>query len=304
MGPTAADARAIMALYRDLAAKAGATKGFATQGVSDFLKDGWETDATVITIPKLIPDMGDFTIHYIAKVYAAPGLDPKQRALLVLSTLITQGAEPELEIHTHTALNVGLLPREVAAVPVNLIPYVGFPSVLNALKVIVRVFKERGIDIAKVGLEQAALNKTKPAKEPGRVIMREYRDMGKALGANVGMAMPGGPSFAKDTRIIAPQMRDIQEETGDWIYARPGFTKHQRSLVILSSLITQGVDPEVHIHVHTALNVGLTAREIVAIGWTLVPYVGFPRSFNGLKVMAAVFKERGLSLEEVGKGKL
>ncbi|KAJ3336713.1 hypothetical protein HDU93_002333 [Gonapodya sp. JEL0774] len=232
--PTIEEARAAMRVYSEAAKKVGATNGFATAGVSEFTKD-------------LVPDLDDTNrditlvfVNYLGKTYAITGLNIQQRPFVILSTLITQGALPELEIH-------------------------------NALKVVVTVFKDRKINIEEVGLQQAVLNRAKPLQEPGRVIMREYRDMGKALGATVGMAMPGGPSFAKDARIIAPAMRDIQEETGDWIYARPGFGKTERSLVIISSLITQGVDPEVAIHVHTGLNVGLTAREIVAIGWFLVP---------------------------------
>lgn len=54
---------------------------------------------------------------------------------------------PQIEIHINSGLNVGLHPEEIIGCIVHLIPYVGFPKVLNALKVAQKVYKERDIKV-------------------------------------------------------------------------------------------------------------------------------------------------------------
>lgn len=45
---------------------------------------------------------------------------------------------------------------------------------------------------------------------------------------------------------------------GDNYYSRPGLTKQQRALVTISSLVTQGTEPQIKPHINTWLTAGLT----------------------------------------------
>src|SRR5699024_11477927 len=78
-------------------------------------------------------------------IYSREGLDYRQRAISTISALVTLGTEPQLELHINVALTVGLTPQEISETIMHLLPYVGFPKVLNALKIVKRVYKERGV---------------------------------------------------------------------------------------------------------------------------------------------------------------
>lgn len=66
-------------------------------------------------------------------------------------------------------------------------------------------------------------------------------------------------------------------------------------LTTISALVAQGT-PQIGMHVKTGLVVGLTPDEIVGCIMHLIPYVGFPRALNALKVAQEVFKEEGVSI--------
>ena len=81
-------------------------------------------------------------------IYSRPGLDNKQKVLTTITALVAQG-KPQIQMHIKTGLDVGLTPDEIIGCIMHLIPYTGFPSVLNALSVAQTVFKERGVSITK-----------------------------------------------------------------------------------------------------------------------------------------------------------
>lgn len=79
------------------------------------------------------------------------------------------------------------------------------------------------------------------------------------------------------------------------IYARPGLDPKQRQLVTLGILTALGgCEPQLEVHVKTALNVGLSATEIVEALTHAAGYCGFPRALNAIFVAKKVFAERGL----------
>ena len=79
------------------------------------------------------------------------------------------------------------------------------------------------------------------------------------------------------------------------IYARPGLDAKQRQLVTLGILTALGgCEPQLEVHVRTALNVGLSTTEIVEALIHAAGYCGFPRALNGVFVAKKVFAEQGL----------
>lgn len=100
---------------------------------------------------------------------------------------------------------------------------------------------------------------------------------------------------------IAPDLKRIVVEFafGD-IYTRPGLDNKQKVLTTISALVAQGT-PQIGMHIITGLNVGLTPDEIVGCIMHLIPYVGFPRALNALKVAQTVFAEQGVSVSEAAK---
>jgi len=79
------------------------------------------------------------------------------------------------------------------------------------------------------------------------------------------------------------------------VYSRPGLTPRQRQLVTLGALTALGgCEPQLEVHVNAALNVGLTAVEIVEALTHTAVYCGFPKALNAMFVAKRVFAERDL----------
>lgn len=96
---------------------------------------------------ELAPDLSKYVVEYaFGDIYARPGLDNKQKVLTTIAGLVAQGM-PQIQIHINSGLNVGLTPEEIVGCIMHLLPYTGFPRVLNALKVAQTVFEERGVTV-------------------------------------------------------------------------------------------------------------------------------------------------------------
>src|SRR5690606_28441411 len=95
----------------------------------------------------IAPDLSQYVVEFaFGDIYSRPGLDNKQKVLTTITSLVTQG-KPQIGMHIKTGLSVGLTPEEIVGCIIHLIPYVGFPSVLNALKVTQEVFNELGVKV-------------------------------------------------------------------------------------------------------------------------------------------------------------
>jgi len=93
----------------------------------------------------IAPELSKYVVEFaFGEIYSRPGLNNKQKVLTTISALVAQGT-PQIELHINSGLTVGLKPEEIVGCIVHLIPYTGFPRVLNALKVAQKVFEERGV---------------------------------------------------------------------------------------------------------------------------------------------------------------
>ncbi len=95
----------------------------------------------------IAPDLQKYVVEFaFGDIYARPGIDNKQKVLSTISALVAQGL-PQIGMHVKTGLAVGLKPEELVGCIMHLIPYCGFPKVLNALRVCQEVFEEQGITV-------------------------------------------------------------------------------------------------------------------------------------------------------------
>jgi 4-carboxymuconolactone decarboxylase len=100
--------------------------------------------------------------------------------------------------------------------------------------------------------------------------------------------------MAEDVADTAPDVATYIVDFGyGEIYSRPGLTNQQRALITIASLVTQGTERELELHISTGLAAGLTSTEIVESVTRLIPYTGFPRVFNALYVVKTVSEQRG-----------
>lgn len=96
------------------------------------------------SLKTIAPDVGKYILEFaFSDIYNRPGLDLKQREMITITTLLTQGdTAGQLKVHINGALNVGLSRQAIVETFIHCIPYVGFPKVLNAITVAKEVFSE------------------------------------------------------------------------------------------------------------------------------------------------------------------
>ncbi|VDG24399.1 carboxymuconolactone decarboxylase family protein [Lactiplantibacillus mudanjiangensis] len=107
--------------------------------------DASAADQVMASLADIAPDVGTYILEFaFGDIYARPGLDLKQRELITITALLTQGdTADQLKVHLNGCLNVGLTQTEIIETMIHCIPYVGFPKVLNAITVAKSVFSTR-----------------------------------------------------------------------------------------------------------------------------------------------------------------
>jgi 4-carboxymuconolactone decarboxylase len=113
--------------------------------------DGEGGERVIESLKDVAPDLGKYVVEFaFGDIYSRKGLDLKQRQLVTIASLATQGGyEPQLNVHINAALNVGLTPNEVIEAITQCVPYTGFPKVLNAIFVAKQIFEERNLHVTK-----------------------------------------------------------------------------------------------------------------------------------------------------------
>jgi len=92
--------------------------------------------------PFLQPFYDLATEHAWGAVWVRPGMDVKQRSLVVVSMLVALGRSHELRLHLHGALNLGWTPDELREVCLQSAAYCGYPAALDAIRVLADVVQE------------------------------------------------------------------------------------------------------------------------------------------------------------------
>lgn len=109
--------------------------------------NGGPTARVIDELREVAPDLARFVVEFAyGDVYDRPVLTRHQRQLVTIGMLATMGGcEPQLEVHVHVALNVGVSPDEIVETLLHAVPFCGFPRVINAMQVVRRVFERRGV---------------------------------------------------------------------------------------------------------------------------------------------------------------
>ena len=101
----------------------------------------------------IAPDLTKYVVEFaFGGIYSRSGLDNKQKVLTTITALVAQG-KPQIKMHIKTGLTVGLTPEEIVGCIMHLLPYTGFPSVINALSVAKEVFTELGLTVDTTGVQ-------------------------------------------------------------------------------------------------------------------------------------------------------
>jgi 4-carboxymuconolactone decarboxylase len=82
--------------------------------------------------------------HCYADAWGREGrLDLKTRSLLTITVLVSIGSTDELKLHVRGALALGHTPDDVIELFIHLVPYLGVPRMVHAMRCAAEVFKEQ-----------------------------------------------------------------------------------------------------------------------------------------------------------------
>ncbi|OOF39825.1 MULTISPECIES: carboxymuconolactone decarboxylase family protein [Rodentibacter] len=101
-------------------------------------------------------------------------------------------------------------------------------------------------------------------------------------------------------KAVMRTLEDIAPDLGKYIigfafgeiYNRPHLDLQQRELITLAVLAAQGgCEKQLGVHIHAALNVGLSREQIVETFIHCTCYLGFPKVLNAIFIAKEIFND-------------
>ncbi|GAB3940966.1 carboxymuconolactone decarboxylase family protein [Corynebacterium tapiri] len=115
--------------------------------VSGGPSDSFDHAKLVESYKELDPMLSDYIVSFaFGDIYTRDSLTPQEQTMSTIASLATLGTEPQLKLHINAGFNVGLSKDQIVGTLIHLLPYIGFPRVLNALSLLKEVMAERGLE--------------------------------------------------------------------------------------------------------------------------------------------------------------
>ena len=209
-------------------------------------------------------------------IWSRPGLALEDRMVCALAALAAVQRLPKLRRHVGAALDLGLTPRAVVEVLIQIGIYAGFAASEEAVEVAAAEFAARQVDMPGEPTESEALE---VLSERGRKLMeRLHGDR-----ARQGYAAPGNTV----TGALYPLA--IQYGYGE-IWFRPGLELRQRALVAVAAFTALKLG-QVEKFGESALNLGLSRTEVIEAVIQTAPLSGFAPALNALGALSGALGE-------------
>ena len=178
------------------------------------------------------------------------------------------------------ALTVGVTPVEVKEIVYQAVPYVGLAKVFDFLHATNEVLVERGVELPLPG-QSATTPETRA--EVGLAVQKQIVGADKVDGM-----------YASASEDVAHIQRYLSANCfGDYV-ARSGLDLQTRELLTFSMLVALGgADAQVKGHVAGNLNVGNDRATLLAVLTQLLPFIGYPRTLNGLNAVNEIAPPEG-----------
>ena len=125
-------------------------------------------------------------------------------------------------------------------------------------------------------------------------------------GLGVRRSVLGEAHVARATAAVTSFDADFQRfiTEGAWgtVWARPGLTRRERSLITLALLAALGHDDEVAMHVRATRNTGATPTDITEALLHVAVYAGVPAANHAIKIAKATLAAMAEEDQEAGGG--
>jgi 4-carboxymuconolactone decarboxylase len=222
-----------------------------------------------VTDPELIEYFDNFAFD---EVLRHGSLDTRTRLMVQLASLIACQALSEYRAMLGAALTVGVTPVEVKEIVYQAVPYVGMGKVFDSLHATNEVLTDRGIELP---LEGQSTTTAETRAEKGLAVQTEI------VGAELVDQMY---AYAPEDEMHIQKLLSANC-FGDH-YTRTGIDVRTRELLTFAMLISLGgCEPQAEGHVAANLNVGNDRDVLLSVVTQLLPFIGYPRTLNALKVI-------------------
>jgi 4-carboxymuconolactone decarboxylase len=224
------------------------------------------------TDPELIEYFDNFAFD---EVLRHGNLDTRTRLMVQLASMIASQALREYRVMLGAALTVGVTPVEVKEIVYHAVPYVGLAKVFDFIHATNEVLTERGVELPLPGQSTTT---PENRMEKGLAVQKEV------VGANRVDALYA--SAPEDEMHIQHYLS--ANCFGDH-FTRTGIDLQTRELLTLSMLAALGgCEPQVRGHVSANLNVGNDRARLIDVVTQLLPFIGYPRTLNALRMIDEV----------------
>jgi 4-carboxymuconolactone decarboxylase len=230
----------------------------------------------VSTLARTDPDLIEvFDNFAFDEVLRHGTLDARTRLMVQLAALIASHAVAEYRAMLGAALTAGVTPVEAKEIVYQAVPYAGMGIVLDVLHVTNDVLTERGVQLPLPG---QATTTPEIRAERGLAVQKQI------VGADRVDALYA--SAPKDEQHIQQYLSS--NCFGDYL-SRGGIDIPTRELLTLAMLLALGgADAQVQGHVAANLNVGNDRSRLIEVLTQLIPFIGYPRTLNGLRAVDAI----------------
>lgn len=99
-------------------------------------------------VPKMLAlgDLGRYVIEFgFGEIFERGSLNLREREMLTIAILTVLGSrEPQLKLHIQAGLKIGIEPKVIEEVIIQTVPYAGFPTAMNAMRLFNGVVADLG----------------------------------------------------------------------------------------------------------------------------------------------------------------
>lgn len=222
--------------------------------------------------PELIETFDNFAFD---EVLRHGNLDARIRLMVQLASMIASQALREYRVMLGAAFNVGVTPVEVKEIVYQAVPYVGMAKVFDFIHATNEVLTERGVELPLPGQST-----TKPETRAEKGLEVQKQIVGSDVVENLYASAPDDQQHIQ--RYLSANC------FGDHL-TRTGIDVPTRELLTFSILVSLGgCEPQVKGHVAANLNVGNDRARLIDVLTQLLPFIGYPRTLNTLRVVDEV----------------
>jgi 4-carboxymuconolactone decarboxylase len=204
-------------------------------------------------------------------IWSRPGLAVRDRMVCTLAALGAVQRLPQLRRHVGAALNIGLEPRTIQEVLIQIGIYAGFAASEEALEVAREVFGARGVFVARDDIPGASLEELSAR---GQKLLAELH------------GDRGSEGYASPDNTVTGALYPVAVQYGyGEIWFRPGLERRERALVAVAAFTALKLESQLKKFGQSALNVGVSRTEVIEAVIQTAPFSGFAPALNALAAL-------------------